>query len=104
VKAVQAFLKTNPTSPHADEARLCLSLHQKISAFRRGDGKPLFVIPFEKLGKPWNNWKDPKVVKGILVIYGKENTQGAALGIHWGGALGTTIASFDDAGAIKPPR
>jgi hypothetical protein len=103
VKSVEAFLAAYPSATHAQEARVSIALHQRISEIRKADTKALVVIPFEILGKPWNNWKDPKAEKGILVIWCKENEKGADLGIRYGGALGTKAVGFDAVGLVRAP-
>lgn len=80
--SLEQFLKEFPNGQHAGEAKLYLSLHNKMAAIRAKKQKPTFVIPFEKLGQRWEGWKQRRPEKSAVGVYRNSSTIGifAALG------------------------
>jgi len=87
--SLEQFLKEFPEGQHAGEAKLYLSLHNKMAAIRAKKAKPSFVIPFEKLGQRWEGWKQRRPEKSAVGVY----CNGSTIGIF--AALGCMTISMD---------
>lgn len=87
--SLEQFLKAFPEGQHAAEAKLYLSLHNKMAAIRAKKAKPAFVIPFEKLGQRWEGWKQRRPEKSAAGVY----CNGSTIGIF--AALGCMTISMD---------
>ena len=90
--SLHGYLETFPDGQHADEAKIYLSMHNKIAAIKNNQEKPDFVIPFQQFGERWESWKKSKPEKGILGIFVGKTDFGLSKGVFR--AMGGGKTSF----------
>lgn len=91
--SLKNFLEVFPDGKYVDEAKLYLSLHNKIDAIRSKREKPTFVIPFPKLGERWEEWKKRRPDKDAVGIFFRKTDLGVTMSIS--SLLGSGTISFD---------
>jgi hypothetical protein len=68
-QSLQAFLAAFPAGVEASDAKLYLALDRRIDEIRAKREKPSLVIPFEKLGERWQEWKKRQPDRGGVGYY-----------------------------------
>jgi hypothetical protein len=64
--SLSRFLAAFPESPHASEAKLALAAAERFNAIQSKESVPEYVIPFQKLGGKWNDWKRYNLGLGVV--------------------------------------
>jgi hypothetical protein len=102
-QSLEEFLESFPEGTHANDARLYLSLFQRIADIQSGLQEPGFAIPFDALGERWEEWKQRLPERGATGYAATESQNAVSLSFTFrfpgcGGSM-----AFDSQGTPVSP-
>jgi hypothetical protein len=75
-QSLQTFLAAFPAGAEAGDANLYLALNRRMDEIRTKREKPALIIPFEKLGERWQDWKQRLPDKGGIGYFVTQDSMG----------------------------